>query len=328
VGRLFWEELSRDEDYNFQLLPQCRAGVTIGDRSPSVRTIGLEFDSRETIDLFTEKWWVDFHKRVDNDHAKAEELINGRDAIVIGQFGLDCEHGCYAELHPVYAMAIHVNDDANQDQWAVFARNFGNEGYCSADEHPLVLPTGSLKLRFSRPGARFLEVVATSWKTTDDATIKPPAFLSAGDDVVLNFELPKPETRPLIEGLITLRWSGGGSAHLAPVHSTGTEQFPQSPSEEALKEAFGSVPAGGRGTVDAALRRAAPVHDVPLPPSSRSLSPLTAPGPAPSIAPGGVDQVKLRNDLSMLCALCKASSGTRSPPLCAQLAADHACAGH
>lgn len=58
---------------------------------------------------------------------------NGRDnSVVIGMLGIDCRHYCHTELHPTYAMAIHTYNSTTDDQWKVFARNWGNEGRAGA----------------------------------------------------------------------------------------------------------------------------------------------------------------------------------------------------
>ena len=76
-------------------------------------------------------------------------MIDGRFAIVVGLAGLDCEHGCGTELHPVYGLAIRVNDDPSDDTWAIFVRNWGNEGYCSQEQH--LLDTTRLAFMISAP---------------------------------------------------------------------------------------------------------------------------------------------------------------------------------
>src|SRR5207253_6697629 len=61
----------------------------------------------------------------------------GAFAIVTGLIGLDCPHSCASELHPVWAMAIRVKSDPGDETWAVFVRRFGNEGFCSDQQHYL-----------------------------------------------------------------------------------------------------------------------------------------------------------------------------------------------
>jgi hypothetical protein len=78
------------------------------------------------------------------------EGINGRDAIAIGLLGLDRVHPpSGSELHPTYALAIHIKSDPSDDQWAIFGRNFGNEGVCSGKIH--YADFGDLILQLPRP---------------------------------------------------------------------------------------------------------------------------------------------------------------------------------
>jgi hypothetical protein len=64
-------------------------------------------------------------------------------AVVTGLLNLDCVHDCHTELHPVFAMAVRTTREdkdsgvVNDDPWAIFVRNAGNEGDCAADEHYL-----------------------------------------------------------------------------------------------------------------------------------------------------------------------------------------------
>ena len=67
-----------------------------------------------------------------------------RTAIVTGLLNLDCVHECHTELHPVLALALRTKDETSadnnivaEDPWAIFLRNSGNEGDCSADAHYL-----------------------------------------------------------------------------------------------------------------------------------------------------------------------------------------------
>ena len=94
-----------------------------------------EFASAETIDSFGLPWWQRFHNAVDESDSSAEAMltINGNEieVIEIGVVGLDCAHVCASELHPVVGMALHIKDDPSDDVWVFFARNWGNEGWCS-----------------------------------------------------------------------------------------------------------------------------------------------------------------------------------------------------
>jgi hypothetical protein len=138
-GIIEWDSHSApgtDDDYNVELKRDDQAMYTSANSS----TIHCEFDSDETVDHFTTPWWVSFKNTVNGGDQGAKAMINNKQAIVIGLAGLDCaghEPGkniCYTELHPVYALAIHVNDDPGHERWAFFIRNRGDEGWCSSNE--------------------------------------------------------------------------------------------------------------------------------------------------------------------------------------------------
>jgi hypothetical protein len=83
-----------DDDYNFWLAPPGL--TTLTTTSPQV--LQLEFNSSETVDHFHTPWWEGFHGAVDDGRAT---FVNTDYAIVIGLLGLDCEHSCGTEIHPV-----------------------------------------------------------------------------------------------------------------------------------------------------------------------------------------------------------------------------------
>ena len=144
-GLLFWKGFTPwyklgDGDYNFWLVPPNDGGLTTSNKE----AISMEFDSHETINHFNSPWWKRFHEAV--DQGKAETMVRRNYAIVIGLVGIDTEHEDHSELHPVYLMAIHVKSDPNDDVWAIFARNWGNEGYCSQNQHLLNFEANQVKM--------------------------------------------------------------------------------------------------------------------------------------------------------------------------------------
>src|SRR5262249_29672942 len=100
----------------------------------------------ETIDQFKSEFWKRFGELVDqvpgDDLSAPRALFAGRHAIMTGLLGLDVQHDGHAELHPIYAMAVRTTESLTQgpnpkvDCWAIFARNWGNEGFCSNHDHP------------------------------------------------------------------------------------------------------------------------------------------------------------------------------------------------
>jgi len=88
-----WGDYSTyDGDYNFRLRRKDGA-LNTGGWDGFIQT---EFDSDETVDDWddTETWWNMFHHdKVDDGDGTARDEIDGKFAIVIGEAGIDLEHG-------------------------------------------------------------------------------------------------------------------------------------------------------------------------------------------------------------------------------------------
>lgn len=241
TGSIYWGGPSLDGDYDWSLKPDNNAGLTTeNDPRPAVpgapknpQFIHVEFDSKETSDAFQSPLWSRFKSYLDPvcsgatytcDEAKGREMVDGRRAIVVGLLGLDSEHGGYSELHPVYAMALQTkpgSGNPEDDSWMLFARNWGNEGYCSSATETLPSEITTLKILLPQPEAT-AEITGVDI-TTDfysfDTKDCPTATFIKDKGVLLTFNTPPPDfftvpvRRPLIEGEVHLRW-----------HSTGTIQ--------------------------------------------------------------------------------------------------------
>ncbi|HYY94283.1 MAG TPA: tetratricopeptide repeat protein [Pyrinomonadaceae bacterium] len=197
-----------DDDYDWALVRDDEAGVLLGNKfqyhNAGKRGLTLEFDSREVIDNIDTPWWQSFHSSVDShpayhgDWTAAQSLVDGRDAIVIGLMGVDTKHTYHAELHPVFAMAIKVSEDGRRERWAIFARNWGDEGGCSQDQH--YLPGDTVSLFFPNNGGQDL--------TIDNANTilrgyRVPVTWGAKnylDGLVITFKLPAPEKQGMLYG--------------------------------------------------------------------------------------------------------------------------------
>ena len=138
-GTIAWENHSApgtDDDYNILMSRPDKA--MYGTQRPD--SLLCEFDSDETVDHFHTAWWQSFHNTVDGGNAGARDMLANKEAIVIGLASFDCaghepgQNHCDAELHPVYALAIHVTNDPQHDHWAFFLRNRADEGYCASNE--------------------------------------------------------------------------------------------------------------------------------------------------------------------------------------------------
>jgi hypothetical protein len=221
TGSIRWGERTDDlldHEYCLEMLTPRLRGLTEANHG----TLHLEFDVKETINKFNTKWWdalrdkVDILDTFDNDARRKDvtDLLDDHDAIVVGLMGLDCQHECQTELHPVYGMAIHANSiDPADDVWAVFARNWGNEGQCSRFDHPIDIR--SMKFRIP------WRTNAASVKITDSAgdDAKTTKFCQSFQGVVdvrvtsmtnlgaeLAVALPDPKEKPRVAGELHLTW--------------------------------------------------------------------------------------------------------------------------
>lgn len=142
-----------------------------------------------------------------------------------------------SELHPVYAMAIHVQDDPNDDQWAILARNWGDEGFCSHGKETAEINT--LSLLIPRANASNVAVLnSTRFYSRADSTWSY-TYTPAPGGVLVTFNLGPPVVENLISGLLQLRWTfppgapaGVARASAAPVSSAAGLGSSTSPSPD------------------------------------------------------------------------------------------------
>ena len=202
-GSIIWDNHSnpiKDDDYNFKLSSASGAGLTRASNG----FIGLEFQAAETIDHFHTPWWDSFHKAVDQSDAAALQMVNGQYAIVTGLLGLDCCHSGNTELHPVWAMAIRVEDTFPNQRWAIFVRNWGNEGFCSSGQH--LLERQSFTFRLPWPaGASSVSVLNSTFLTNNSQVTGPGIEFAPNEGVRVWFTLPAPEAGARVNGELTLQ---------------------------------------------------------------------------------------------------------------------------
>lgn len=252
-GEVIWNGWTYDGDFNFEFFPKYEAGLTeMTTVSNNIlipkkqEGIELEFDSEETAKGFTSPWWGVFYNNVKADEQdileKSGEILNldekdvaaGRaalgqtgeplirtKAIVTGLLGLDCDHGCKSEIHPVYGMAINIKDMGNSDgsketEWAIFARYFGNEGWCSSQIHEYDSRiytnwnTRTYTIFIPKPDGfgpigdvtavsdNFREIGGVSW-----------GWVKYSEGILVQFNFPDPiigVVYPIIHGELRLRW--------------------------------------------------------------------------------------------------------------------------
>jgi hypothetical protein len=222
-GTLTWDEAighsppGTDDEYSLGLTTDNLDGATKANPAG----IHIEFDSDETIDRFETPWWEQFHHAVDAHNGTAGPFVQGHLAEVTGLIGLDTAHDPAAESHPVYSLAIQTNRRSalagKIDRWALFARTWGNEGYCADDNH--TLPPGPLTVRIpwldNSDGIRPSSVVgvrvlgSSSFHTdVDNPGIKASVIQNKG--VLITFDLSaETSSEPLYDGTVDLQWIFG-----------------------------------------------------------------------------------------------------------------------
>ena len=215
VGQIRWSDHCWiDDDYCYWLFPDEGAGATFRS-DDNIGGIQVEHDSDETIDHFGTTWWNEFHQAV--DHGNAGEMIREKLAIVTALIGLDGQHGGQSELHPAWLMAIRVEEQGQEEKWAMFARNWGNEGYCGVSQHYVMFPEDDGMFRAElrlpwRPGATSVQVVEeeTEFQSNPgDSADGPYVTPETGRGVRVTWWLPHPDKRGWSNGTMKLRWTGG-----------------------------------------------------------------------------------------------------------------------
>ena len=220
VGGLTWWNLAEDWDYNFAIVPVDYAGLTsynntIDPSGAPLRFIEAEFDSRETTDRFTTPWWTRFREtaaQLDNDATQtllAGDKTRIPQAVVVGLFGLDCEHDCRSEVHPVYGFAVEASDHADDNIWVMFVRNWGNEGFCSQYDHQIHFNGDKITLMLPRAtkGTVTVDAQKSEFAVTNGSGIAFPEIEQvAGEGTKVTFALPPPEKHALAELVLHLHW--------------------------------------------------------------------------------------------------------------------------
>jgi hypothetical protein len=175
TGSVFWESKSSDiadGDYSVNLATPGALGADAG-RPEGVH---VEFDARETVDILAQDlkipFWQQFQNTVNQGDTPAAVFLYGKDAIVSGLMAVDFGHpGAGPESHPAWAMAIHANNTPLNDTWAFFVRSFGNEGFCSDQQHYISYLDNQYIFRLKWPtGATNPTILSSTVVLTNGAT--------------------------------------------------------------------------------------------------------------------------------------------------------------
>jgi uncharacterized repeat protein (TIGR01451 family) len=222
TGRLYFFNFSGstpfkgDADYNFALIRDDLKGATLpAEPEASFEGkpgLGLEFDTRETVDIMdgTGTWWDTFHHTVDNDENAARNMVSGRPSITIGLVGIDHNKAhpaphppAHSESHPVYGLAINVDENADTQKWAIFARNWGDQGGCSQQEEFLALRDNRMRFFIPKPPETTISAgTANFWNNFQNGTYNVQVL---DDGILLTANLREPEFGGMFWGDIVLR---------------------------------------------------------------------------------------------------------------------------
>jgi hypothetical protein len=226
-GTIGWLNFADDWDYNLMLLPDQEYGLTLNNNrlsSDGARYIEVEFDSREFDGRFRTEWWQDFARlasegATSGDYSGiANHFHAGPDlpyGVVYGIFGIDCEHGCRSELHPAYAVAIQVDGSKQSNTWAIFARNWGDEGFCSHLDHELDLTSTAQAIHLVLPYKSSAGPVVKSQdvaSSISQASQCPTYNFLPGRGEEVTIPLPAAAGHGLTEVVVQFTWPDTASA--------------------------------------------------------------------------------------------------------------------
>lgn len=268
VAPVYWgghQSAPFDGDVDLWITPRENAAVAAGNETTinNLPAMEVEFNMDEVFRRFTRgavpSWdqIVDAVDQEDNsqggDPNGPPSRFNNKCAVVVGLLGLDCDHGCKSELHPAFLFALHTKDDPNDDTWLIFARNIGNEGYCSSKLVHLDLAANRISALIPRPGAQFVKMLDTTrfYSVLNDSSLQVEVGPAGNNSTAaVTFEFPQQAPATVLEGDLVfgelhLQWNGAGSAtsgdHACNVPTPGLTVIRGAENEEtdALRNAFG-----------------------------------------------------------------------------------------
>jgi hypothetical protein len=254
-GGIIWREKTPDQDLNWATKPENNNGLTLGSMTAEGGYLGLEFDSRETVKNLHTEPWVQLWDLVQNKASaeKVNDLLRQKTvnhalpyAVMTGLMGVDCEHDCHTELHPIYALALQLDPSGSDNTWAVVVRNWGNEGFCAHGQEELSTNQNQVEL-FLPHGGTVVPQVTGSTQFWSNVALVPPtvAFVQdpANPGVLLTFKLPPANQRPLAELELHLSWPDGTVGPSGgKVEQAAVESAPQHGNVENYLEGLESTP--------------------------------------------------------------------------------------
>ncbi len=223
-GRIGWLNFADDGDYNLFLLPENEYGLTEHNNelpNNGGRYIEIEFDSNEFDGRFRTTWWQEFASlaQTGDTNAIAKHLYPSGGlayGVVYGIFGIDCEHDCRSEIHPAYVVAIQVDKSRSSNTWAIFARNWGDEGFCSHLDHQLDLSSVGKAIRlvlpYKSPSGPTIDKKDYDAKVSSSDLSQCPTFnflKDQGEEITI--PLPAPGQNGLTEIFVDFQWPEGAA---------------------------------------------------------------------------------------------------------------------
>ena len=260
-GSIGWLNFGDDFDYDLLLVPGAlppgtdnsnRHGITknnnhVRDDKNLPQYIELEWNSDETDDAFSAPgWWADFKAAAQsNDGQQLQDLLhppklpNEKRTLAcgtaLGLFGLDCDHGCRSELHPIYALAIQRKEDPADNQWSVLVRNWGTGGFCSQYNDELAPTSLSVVLPYTSSQPPTKVEVKEFHSASDSGPLIPcpEIYFHDGQTIVSLSNLPAPGGRPVAAFLLNIQWPAGAQpvacTHVELPSSEGQPPFAAAP---------------------------------------------------------------------------------------------------
>jgi len=160
---------------------------------------------------------------------------------VVGLFGLDCEHGCKIEVHPIYALAVETDDNPAHNEWAIIARNWGTEGFCSSKNHFLDAPNNVLRVRLPAPSTMPPTATPLEFAASAPGTPQPVVEFLAGTGTIVTIALPPPDAAGIVEFVVALDWTAAGAAHAMSYTRPPSLARPSRPRQVESRLDFGTA---------------------------------------------------------------------------------------